>query len=129
LRTHRIHTRQILQLELTVLSRLPAVPESELKITVVQALSRGERMDQALQKCTELGVTAFQPLLTERVEARPKSEKLIRRQMHWQRVVISACEQSGRAVVPEVLPLLTLDAWLDRDCTGRRLVQALAGDL
>ncbi|MEE4218353.1 MAG: RsmE family RNA methyltransferase [Xanthomonadales bacterium] len=91
-------------LTLGVLSRLPAKPESPLHIIVAQAISRGERMDQTLQKCTELGVMAFQPLWSERVEVRLRGEKLARRHSHWEGVVISACEQSGRAVIPQVLP-------------------------
>ena len=75
---------------------------------MVQALSRGERMDQTLQKCTELGAAAFQPLVSERSELRLAGEKLARRIEHWQGVVISACEQSGRARVPEVRRVIDL---------------------
>ena len=110
------------EFRLYVISRLPAARESGLKITVVQAISRGERMDQTLQKCTELGVAAFQPLFSERVEVRLRSEKLARRLEHWQGVVVSACEQSGRAVIPEVLAPLDFGDWLDRSDAGRRLI-------
>jgi 16S rRNA (uracil1498-N3)-methyltransferase len=96
--------------------------ESGLKIIIVQAISRGERMDQTLQKCTELGVTAFQPLFSERVEVRPRAEKLARRLEHWQGVVVSACEQSGRAVIPVVLAPLDFGDWLDLSDAGRRLI-------
>ena len=116
------------QIVLSVISRLPATPESRLNITVVQAISRGERMDQTLQKCTELGVAAFQPLISKRVEVRLGAEKLARRLEHWQGVVISACEQSGRAVVPEVLSPLDFDDWLDKDPDVRRLVLAPGAD-
>lgn len=107
---------------LEVTNRLPAVRESSLEITVVQALSRGERMDQTLQKCTELGAVAFQPLISERVEFRLSAEKTAKRLEHWQGVVISACEQSGRAVVPRVYSPVDLAAWLDQQTTGLRLV-------
>jgi 16S rRNA (uracil1498-N3)-methyltransferase len=110
------------KISLSVTSRLPAARESGLKITVVQAISRGERMDQTLQKCTELGVTAFQPVFSERVEVRLKAEKLARRLEHWQGVVVSACEQSGRAVVPGVLPPLDFGDWLDNSDGGLRLI-------
>ena len=110
------------EFSLYVTSRLPAARESGLKIMVVQAISRGDRMDQTLQKCTELGVAAFQPLFSERVEVRPRSEKLARRLEHWQGVVVSACEQSGRAVIPEVLAPLDFGDWLDKSDTGRRLI-------
>ncbi len=109
---------------LKVFSRLPGVPESNLKITVVQAVSRGERMDQTLQKCTELGVAAFQPLITERVEVRLKPDKLARRLDHWQKVVISACEQSGRARVPEIREPRGLFEWLAENTSACILVLA-----
>jgi 16S rRNA (uracil1498-N3)-methyltransferase len=110
------------EISLAVISRLPAVRESGLKITVVQTLSRGERMDQTLQKCTELGVAAFQPLFSERVEVRLRAEKLTRRLEHWQDVVVSACEQSRRAVIPGVLAALDFADWLDNSDAGRRLI-------
>ena len=107
---------------LRVLSRLPARPESPLRLTLVQALSRGERMDQTLQKSTELGVVAFQPLLTERVEVRIRPEKLKQRMEHWHKVVVSACEQCGRATIPDLNEPIGLDEWLGRTEQAQRLV-------
>lgn len=112
------------RLLLDVAARLPAKAESPLEITIVQAVSRGERMDLTLQKCTELGVSAFQPVWSERVEVRLKGEKLEKRQRHWQSVVVSACEQSGRAVVPEVRPALPLCEFLSLEGDAARLVLA-----
>lgn len=105
-------------------ARLPARAESRLRLVLAQAVSRGERMDQTLQKCTELGVHGFQPLWSERVEVRLKGEKLDRRLQHWQGVVISACEQSGRARVPEVLPAMALPEWAARPAKLPRVVLA-----
>lgn len=86
--------------------------ESPLKITLVQAINRGERMDYSLQKATELGVFCIQPLISRRVEVRLDEKRQVKRLAHWQGVVISACEQSGRAVVPEVKPTLSFAEWL-----------------
>ena len=107
---------------LLVNSRLPGLTEPGLEITVVQALSRGERMDLTLQKCTELGVAAFQPLSSARSEVRLTGDKLERRLGHWQGVVISACEQCGRARVPPVRSPLSIEAWLEQGIGGSRLV-------
>jgi 16S rRNA (uracil1498-N3)-methyltransferase len=96
--------------------------ESSLKITLVQALSRGERMDYCLQKATELGVVCVQPLLSRRVEVRLNGKREAKRLAHWKAVVVSACEQSGRAVVPEVFPPLGLAQWLTGESDGQRLV-------
>lgn len=86
--------------------------ESPLKITLVQAISRGERMDYSLQKATELGVFCIQPVISSRVEVRLDEKRLAKRLLHWQGVVISACEQSGRATVPEIKTPLSLDQWI-----------------
>jgi len=102
-------------------SQAPA-NESPLRITLVQAISRGERMDFCLQKVTELGVGCVQPLLSSRVEVRLDKKREAKRLAHWQAVVVSACEQSGRAVVPDVLPPLQLAEWLTAESNGQRLV-------
>jgi 16S rRNA (uracil1498-N3)-methyltransferase len=101
---------------------LPARPESILQITLVQAVSRGERMDITLQKATELGVSAVQPLFSARTEVRLKGEKLLRRMEHWRKVVISACEQSGRARLPVLHTPVDLEEWACSAAASRRLV-------
>ncbi len=108
--------------KVAVASRLPGAPESPLRITLVQAVSRGERMDYTLQKCTELGVAGFRPVFTERVEVRLGEERLARRMAHWLSVIRASCEQSGRAVIPELHPPMALHEWLQRPGTGVRLV-------
>lgn len=96
--------------------------ESPLKITLVQAISRGERMDYALQKATELGVYRIQPLISQRVGVRLDASRQAKRLKHWQGVVISACEQSGRAFVPEVRTPLSITDWLSESDKSQRLV-------
>lgn len=107
---------------LRVDSRLPGLPEPPLDITVAQAVSRGERMDQTLQKCTELGAAAFQLLDSERVEVRLGNDKLDKRMAHWRGVIVSACEQCGRSRVPGLSPPVALDPWLATDTDAARLV-------
>ena len=85
--------------------------ESPLKITLVQSISRGERMDYSLQKSTELGVFCIQPLISRRVEVRLDEKRQAKRIAHWRGVVISACEQSGRAIVPQVRMPISLIEW------------------
>lgn len=96
--------------------------ESPLKITLVQGVCRGERMDYALQKATELGVFCIQPLISHRVEVRLDKTRLVKRLNHWQGVVTSACEQSGRALVPEVKTPLRLSDWVATADSSPRLV-------
>ncbi len=92
-------------------SRVPD-NESRLKITLIQAITRSQRMDYALQKATELGVSSIQPLMSSRVEVRLDEKRQANRLAHWRTVVTSACEQSGRAVVPEILTPCSLQTWL-----------------
>ena len=86
--------------------------ESTLDITLAQGLSSGDRMDYALQKATELGVSRIQPIATERSVVRVSEDRAERKLAHWQNVVTAACEQCGRNRVPEVVPVVTLPAYL-----------------
>lgn len=88
--------------------------ESALSITLAQAVSRGERMDYTLQKAVELGVTRIQPLDTERSQSRLAAERQARKLRHWQEIVRSASEQSGRDRVPVVCPVMSLADWLSQ---------------
>ena len=85
--------------------------ESPLHIQLVIAISRGDRMDWAMQKATELGVTSIQPLFSERTEVQLKGDRLARKQQHWQQIVISACEQCGRNTIPVVSNVIKLSDW------------------
>ncbi|HVR80763.1 MAG TPA: 16S rRNA (uracil(1498)-N(3))-methyltransferase [Luteimonas sp.] len=76
--------------------------ESPLRITLLQALARGDKMDWILQKATELGVVALVPVESERSEVKLDGERAGKRVAHWHSVIIAACEQSGRAKVPEM---------------------------
>ncbi len=86
--------------------------ESRLHITLVQGLSRGERMDYTLQKAVELGVAEIAPVLTQRSVVRLDKKQAARKREHWQQLVIGACEQSGRVRVPAVHPPRPLDELL-----------------
>ncbi len=86
--------------------------ESPLNISLAQGISRSERMDYTLQKSVELGVVAIQPLITQKSTVKLDADRRDKKVRHWQSVVISACEQSGRSVIPPVAPPLTLPEWL-----------------
>lgn len=81
--------------------------ESPLNIMLVQAVSAAERMDFTLQKSVELGVAEIRPVISERCVVRLSGERAEKRVARWQEIVVSACEQSGRNIVPKVLPLTT----------------------
>ncbi|HEZ3725418.1 16S rRNA (uracil(1498)-N(3))-methyltransferase [Neisseria meningitidis] len=88
--------------------------ESPLNITLIQSISSGDRMDFTLQKSVELGVTAIQPVISERCIVRLDGERAAKRLARWQEIVISACEQSGRNTVPPVLPIIGYREALDK---------------
>lgn len=96
--------------------------ESPLHLTLVQAISKGERMDYSVQKAAELGVSVIQPIFSRRVAVKLDAKRQSKRLAHWQAVAISACEQSGRARVPDVLEPLSLSDWLTTECAGERLI-------
>ena len=99
----------------------PVDRELPHRITLAIGMPANERMDALVEKATELGVAAIQPLLTERSVLRLSGERAERRLAHWQGVAVAACEQSGRTRVPELSPVCTLAEWL-------RAQQAVAGE-
>ena len=74
--------------------------ESSLDILLMQGISRGERMDYTLQKAVELGVRQISPIWLERSQVKLSGDRVGHRMRHWQRIIIHACEQSGRTVIP-----------------------------
>lgn len=97
-----------------ILHEETADTESPLNITLIQSISSGERMDFTLQKSVELGITAIQPVISERCIVRLDGERAAKRLARWQEIVISACEQSGRNTVPPVLPIIGYREALDK---------------
>jgi len=98
--------------------------ESPLHTTLLQGIARGEKMDQILQKATELGVTRVIPVTTSRSNVRLDADAAQRKQQHWQGVVIAACEQCGRNRVPEVAAPLDLARALVAADSSLRLLLA-----
>lgn len=90
------------QVTVRVGSPATGAAESPLRITLVQGVSRSERMDWTLQKATELGVSAIAPVLTARSVVRLDDKQAEKKQAHWHGIVIAACEQCGRSKVPIV---------------------------
>jgi 16S rRNA (uracil1498-N3)-methyltransferase len=106
----------------------PAETESPLQLTLAQAVARGEKMDLIMQKAAELGVVRIVPLLTERSEVKLVTARAEKRLAHWRSVIASACEQCGRARLPEVLGAQPLQTWLDRLADDGALRLALLPD-
>lgn len=88
--------------------------ESPLQITLIQGISRGEKMDLTIQKAVELGVHAIMPVNTERSQVKLSGDRLEKRLQHWQGVLIHACEQSGRNRLPALHPVANLEDCLQQ---------------
>lgn len=86
--------------------------ESRLHTHLGQTMSRGDRMDYAVQKSTEMGVTEITPLSSERCELKLSGDRAAKRIQHWQQVAISAAEQCGRASVPTIHPIMSVSEWV-----------------
>jgi 16S rRNA (uracil1498-N3)-methyltransferase len=86
--------------------------ETPLRCVLAQAISSGERMDLTLQKAVELGIAGVQPLFSERSIVRLDAERTAKRVAHWRQVVVAACEQCGRNIIPELAAPVPLVDWL-----------------
>ena len=93
-------------------ARLQVDRELGLPVTLALGMPANERMDGLIEKATELGVAAIQPLMCERSVLRLSGERSQKKVAHWQAVALSACEQSGRTRVPQVAEVCTLAQWL-----------------
>ena len=107
----RVASIHRLEVSVDLLEHRAVERESPLEILLVQGISSGERMEFTLRKAVELGVAAIQPVLAAGSVARPKGERAAARQGHWQKIVISACEQCGRNRIPLVHPLVDLEKY------------------
>lgn len=94
-----------------VLSYQKNPSESPLNLHLGQVISRGDRMEFTIQKSVELGVNTITPLFSARCGVKLNDERLDKKIQQWQKIVISACEQSGRSQVPLIRPAMLLPAW------------------
>ena len=95
--------------EVQLHEQTPADNESPLTIHLLQPLCRSEKMDLCIQKATELGVSHITPFISSRVNIKLAENRLDKKMNHWQSVIHSACEQSGRATIPQISPPVNLD--------------------
>lgn len=104
--------------EVEVTDAYPIDNESPLRISLAQALARGEKMDWIIQKATELGVASIQPIVSERTEVKLDGERADKRRTHWRAIAIAACEQCGRARLPAIAEPISLQGYLRNPDSG-----------
>lgn len=99
-------------------NHLPSATTKPLHLHLAQGMARGQKMDLVIQKAVELGVQQITPILTERSGVKLSSERWQQRHLHWQGVIISACEQCGRCDLPSISTPQTLPEWLNQTRQG-----------
>ncbi len=96
--------------------------ESPLQIELGLSVSRGERMDVAIQKATELGVAVISPVLTQHCVVKLTDERRLQRHQHWQNIIYRACEQCGRNIPPTLSVPIDLAPWLEKALPESRII-------
>jgi len=102
----------------------PANRTPKFKALLGQVMSKGDRMDYAIQKAVELGVSEIQLLTSERCEMRLKYDRDQKKLDHWQGIAVAACEQCGLNIVPNILTPVSLEKWLTTELPATKLVLA-----
>ncbi|MFN7980748.1 MAG: 16S rRNA (uracil(1498)-N(3))-methyltransferase [Vicinamibacterales bacterium] len=95
-----------------LVSRIEAAQESPVRVTLVQAVLKGDKMDDVVRDAVMMGVVAVQPIVSRRAESSVAAIARGARVERWRRIALASVKQSRRAVLPEILTPLTFDAWL-----------------
>ncbi|MBL4772674.1 MAG: 16S rRNA (uracil(1498)-N(3))-methyltransferase [Alcanivoracaceae bacterium] len=98
-------------IEIKMIETINAIASSKLQITLIQGLSKGERMDYTVQKATELGIITIIPIISEYCEVKLTGQRLDKKLNHWKNIAISACEQSFRADIPNIITPISISEY------------------
>ena len=110
------------QVVVIINSQLSMSSESPLHIHLAQGVSKGDRMDFALQKSVELGVNEITPVINERCAVKRSADRWQKKHQQWQKIIISACEQSGRNVLPTLHQPVSLNKWLGQSTEQKKVM-------
>lgn len=116
------------EISVNILSEKIINNDSPINITLAQAISKGDRMDMVMQKATELGVCRIVPIITERCVVRIDKARMKKKIAQWEKIVISACEQSGRTTIPIVTNPKTFDNYINECHDALKLVLTLSSN-
>jgi 16S rRNA (uracil1498-N3)-methyltransferase len=105
--------------EIKILRSYQPERESSLHVTLAQAVGKGDKMDWVVEKATELGVGAIMPFLSGRTVPKLDREKMEKRRGRWQKIALSAAEQSGRTRIPEILEMCDFEELVRRPWPGK----------
>lgn len=119
----RVESVEGARVAVRTLGAAPAAPEAAVRVTLVMAVLKGDKMDDVVRDATMMGVVVLQPVVSARSEVRVASLARARRVERWRRIAVSSAKQCGRAIVPDVRPPVELKTWIvesaDRTDVGR----------
>jgi 16S rRNA (uracil1498-N3)-methyltransferase len=118
----RVVTAARRDVQVQLVSRVASAPEPSTQVTLVQAVLKGDGMDDVVRDAVMMGVTAVQPIVTKRAEATVASLLRGARVERWRRIALASVKQSRRAVLPDILTPLTFDSWLGEPSSELRLM-------
>lgn len=108
--------------EIELIETYPTQRESPLRIKICLGISKSDHMDMGIQKSVELGVSEIQPVICERSQSVPSGERLQKKIDHWNNIVVSACEQSGRCIKPSLLEPLTFEQCISQTTASPSII-------
>lgn len=89
--------------------------EPTVKVKLYQGVPKGDKLEDIIQKCTELGITEIQPVLTHRSVSRPDSKSAKKKQARYQKIALEAAQQSGRGIIPTIGEMTDLKTAVSKD--------------
>lgn len=89
--------------------------EPTVKVKLYQGVPKGDKLEDIIQKCTELGITEIQPVLTHRSVSRPDSKSAKKKQARYQKIALEAAQQSGRGIIPAIGEMTDLKTAVSKD--------------
>ena len=103
-----------------VISQKNTLQEAGVKVTLYQCLLKGDKMDFIIQKAVELGVTEIVPVVSSRCVSRPDDKSIRKKVERWQKIALSAAQQSMRGTVPQVSPAVSFEAAVKNSAENSR---------
>ena len=124
----------------SIIEKQPSQSEPDIKVTLYQALPKGDKFEQIIQKSVELGVTEIVPVLTSRCISRPDGKSMAKKCTRYNKIALEAAKQSGRGIIPKVKDLLTFQQSLEKfppneqgilfyECGGKRLPEIIPNSI
>lgn len=96
--------------------------EPTVKVKLYQGVPKGDKLEDIIQKCTELGISNIQPVLTHRSVSRPDSKSAKKKQARYQKIALEAAQQSGRGIVPEICEMTDLKTAVANDDSDLKIL-------